>query len=823
MFPDDHNQVRGVEIFNEFQSIQAAADPDIKPSNATSKLCTLEEASEDCYFHWCEATDTHIEDVGPHCICSRITEGICFKGQGKGAVVRIAGINDGMRNELESILMDHVSGSQSWSIKDLGSLVSQNWATGKTEVLPFVEAREQTPADGDCYLKEHCYCGVQQCNHDGSNATTVVLVLQSTGSDGKNQRRLRNSPSEGAETQEISDILGQVVLRSLSGARAQQSPDFWKHDLHGLPLGRQLSHKKKDVDASMSTSTSTSTSTPPVERRVPLDQRAEVVAIFGIAPQGSQPLLGEYDGQSWVFLSNFDPADPWAQRGMYDFCMNTPRDLLVASSACWISDFQVWLVAQQPSLRFPLKSQAFTAKLLEFSQIGRVGVNKAKDFMWIRNGHLKGAYFKFQLDYSKTADAEKTLKLKRKWDAHVQGFNQENSDSIRGIWHTSTLWVRAEAESEILGSTLSVVILAVVLAFLSMLIFTQDIVLSVYVIISTVGVIFCLAFFIIVVMGWALGAIEVIALIVFIGYAVTYSLHIAHKYGSHDFSAAKAEKPRSAQIQFWGAQGKEEDDTEGKVEKKEEQEEENKQENGQKVQETGEDKSQTRRRRDRGKGNKVTEANEEKSHEPEEMLQEKEREKDLFLDESGSSGLQSLQVVSSSNVAFLSHGICLDLRGSEMPHETPEKTPETLEKLVQDPSGPPGQLYQGQVLAGMKHGTGVLHFEIAEIEGMVLYQGQFRRNKKDGHGGMQWPDGHRYVGQFENDEFHGKGTMYWPDGQMYNVLENKNHTKSKSKLNQKLNQVDRQVHIFIVLQWALEQSHKTKGRNIRKPVKIIQC
>merc|ERR1712146_381318 len=102
---------------------------------------------------------------------------------------------------------------------------------------------------------------------------------------------------------------------------------------------------------------------------------------------------------------------------------------------------------------------------------------------------------------------------------------------------------------EILGSTLSVVILAVVLAFVSMLIFTKDIVLSVYVTLSTLGVIFCLAFFIIVVMGWTLGAIEVIALIVFIGYAVTYSLHIAHKYGSQEVFAPKTEKPQSAQIQ----------------------------------------------------------------------------------------------------------------------------------------------------------------------------------------------------------------------------------------------------------------------------------
>merc|ERR1712151_656265 len=55
-----------------------------------------------------------------------------------------------------------------------------------------------------------------------------------------------------------------------------------------------------------------------------------------------------------------------------------------------------------------------------------------------------------------------------------------------------------------------------------------------FVVLATCGVISGLAFFIVNVMGWAIGPIEVIALIVFIGYAVTYSLHIAHLYGSED-------------------------------------------------------------------------------------------------------------------------------------------------------------------------------------------------------------------------------------------------------------------------------------------------
>merc|ERR1740123_2105620 len=75
-----------------------------------------------------------------------------------------------------------------------------------------------------------------------------------------------------------------------------------------------------------------------------------------------------------------------------------------------------------------------------------------------------------------------------------------------------------------------------------MLVFTCDPVLSLYVVLATVGVMSSLAFFIVVIMGWAIGPLEVIALIVFIGYAVTYSLHIAHKYGGRE--ALDSEPPR---------------------------------------------------------------------------------------------------------------------------------------------------------------------------------------------------------------------------------------------------------------------------------------
>merc|ERR1719229_734048 len=67
--------------------------------------------------------------------------------------------------------------------------------------------------------------------------------------------------------------------------------------------------------------------------------------------------------------------------------------------------------------------------------------------------------------------------------------------------------------------------------------FTQDPYLACLVVGIVLGVIIGLAFFMICLAGWSLGPIEVIALIVFVGYSVTFSLHIAHIYHEEDPAA----------------------------------------------------------------------------------------------------------------------------------------------------------------------------------------------------------------------------------------------------------------------------------------------
>jgi len=120
------------------------------------------------------------------------------------------------------------------------------------------------------------------------------------------------------------------------------------------------------------------------------------------------------------------------------------------------------------------------------------------------------------------------------WDDYLDNFNAQAVRYTRGAFHTSDLWVRIEAQRQLVESTVLTIVIVLILAFCGMLVFTCNFILSALVVVCTLQVIFGLAFFIAVIMKWPIGPVEVIALIVFIGYAVTYSLHIAHKFGSHE-------------------------------------------------------------------------------------------------------------------------------------------------------------------------------------------------------------------------------------------------------------------------------------------------
>merc|ERR1719188_2144331 len=131
----------------------------------------------------------------------------------------------------------------------------------------------------------------------------------------------------------------------------------------------------------------------------------------------------------------------------------------------------------------------------------------------------------FHLELGEFANIDAALQAKEAWDDYVEERNVAASIHAKGAWHTSPLWVRVAAQSSILNSTIATVLISVTIGFIAAAIFTQSLWLAALAMISIVLIIISLLFVKCCLMGWTLGAVEVVALIVFLGYMFTFNLH----------------------------------------------------------------------------------------------------------------------------------------------------------------------------------------------------------------------------------------------------------------------------------------------------------
>jgi predicted RND superfamily exporter protein len=261
---------------------------------------------------------------------------------------------------------------------------------------------------------------------------------------------------------------------------------------------------------------------------IPKNKRSTIDVVFGIAVGANAPLLGVLP-ETWQFSEAHKPYHPASQRSMFEFCANVPRVMRVTLNACWILTFANYMAFT--GVRFPLADREDFDRFVKlFSARQRTGVKLSKNYMWLRRGVMKASFVSFLVDIDRNGDAGYALEYQRLWDRYVLEYNRVAPPFVRGCFHTAQLWVRSEATQELIGGTMTTLLIIVIFSFVSMFVFTKDLRLAVFVVCSTLWVVIGLLFFIVVVMQLSIGAIEVIALIAFIGYALDYSFHIAHEY-----------------------------------------------------------------------------------------------------------------------------------------------------------------------------------------------------------------------------------------------------------------------------------------------------
>ncbi|CAE7524976.1 Disp1 [Symbiodinium natans] len=387
-------------------------------------------------------------------------------------------------------------------------LKQEFWETGEKfsasyNVLPSFVIPVTIPANASsievCHAEEICYCGAAVCTYT--------------------QERLVDPVMPNASWDEIRIPMPEEVFRRLD----EEEHATARPSAPGL-AGRSLS------------------------------SGIDVAVVWGIVVEDGSPLLGSRQ-ESWSFNLVFRPESPFTQRALLQTCRQAPSkpELLVIRTVCWIEQFRQF--ADERDLPFPVPSSIFRQTFAEFVD-GRVLPNGylAKEFMWLGpDFEVRATFVQFfvSLNYMTAASAS-ILSLMQSWDKVIDEVNKDAPADVGEAWHTSQLWIRAEAESAIVSSTVVTMIVSVACGLAGALIFTHlDILLSLMVVVAVAGVTICLAWFMIIFMGWPVGVLEVLGLIVFVGYSITYSLHIAHKYQQHSVELEEetlAERRRHAVI-----------------------------------------------------------------------------------------------------------------------------------------------------------------------------------------------------------------------------------------------------------------------------------
>lgn len=202
------------------------------------------------------------------------------------------------------------------------------------------------------------------------------------------------------------------------------------------------------------------------------------------------------------------------------------------SFSCWVAEFAEWL-QKQKGLEFPVRPPLSFSDLAREFAVERRQDHMYRNFWFVEDGDrlvVKAVSIEFNVQVSNTAAAGYALEFMDNWQAYVKELNADAAGTADEAFHTSDLWVRAEAEEAIKGSTITTMAISCACGFLGALFFTGEWCMAFCVLGSTIMIMTCQLFFMTGIMGWEIGPIEVISLVVFVGYATTFNVHVAHAY-----------------------------------------------------------------------------------------------------------------------------------------------------------------------------------------------------------------------------------------------------------------------------------------------------
>eukprot|EP00930_Biecheleria_cincta_P052441 TRINITY_DN3768_c1_g1_i2.p1 TRINITY_DN3768_c1_g1~~TRINITY_DN3768_c1_g1_i2.p1 ORF type:complete len:1305 (+),score=119.87 TRINITY_DN3768_c1_g1_i2:214-3915(+) len=261
---------------------------------------------------------------------------------------------------------------------------------------------------------------------------------------------------------------------------------------------------------------------------------ASVHLVFGVKKVYFKDGGSDLDSVEYVSDSELNIEDPIVQIGMSRLCRIIEEQgnlLAVRRQDCVIEEFKAYLAKN--SIDFPVTPGNRIHELLDWFISHRLDhLERWKAHVGFTGGRIRFIQLEIRTNLPKTMSAADAWAWALRWDDYINMINTKKNPpfALPHCFHTSPLWVRADAERQLVDSTLLCALASVLFATGVVFWFLADVLLGLLLMVTVVCIIVALAALMFTVYGWEFGAIEAISLIIVIGFSVDYALHVAEFY-----------------------------------------------------------------------------------------------------------------------------------------------------------------------------------------------------------------------------------------------------------------------------------------------------
>jgi len=251
-----------------------------------------------------------------------------------------------------------------------------------------------------------------------------------------------------------------------------------------------------------------------------------VYGIKGISKKG----VSRWDASdrgTVIFDDDFDMSSTVNQQRILDICNGLLTNSLVKDQkvTCWVKDF---LDAQNGGT--PVAQVNFYTELETYLATTK-GQNQYSDS---QIGYIDGKlYFMRIIALASDQPFQGYKKLEPvydKWEALKDTNNKASLDGIKNSYQTAGIhWAYLATEKEFVNGAIQGTFISLTFAFIILIISTLNIVTATYSILSIAGIVISVVS-LMEILGWSLGIIESIAIVILIGFSVDYAVHLANHY-----------------------------------------------------------------------------------------------------------------------------------------------------------------------------------------------------------------------------------------------------------------------------------------------------